>query len=257
MKILIQKSNLEAIKERLIKNINDYISYLDSFLEDHILNSQHYEILLDSKQIGYFSLYEKSILTQFYLDKEYRFLGQEVFDKTRRYEEVQKALVSTSDEFFLSHIIDYTRKIECQAYFFKDSKKEISKDKILNNFSCRLATEEDIDFIKEKTGDFFNNLTKQVKENQIYICYLNELVVSFGVIEKSKLYENVASIGMFTLPEKRQRGIGRNTLTSLKEICYKNNIIPIAGCWYYNHNSKKTLESSGMYSQTRLLIAHF
>ena len=27
----------------------------------------------------------------------------------------------------------------------------------------------------------------------------------------------------------------------------------IAGCWYYNHTSKKTLEKAGMLTQTRLL----
>jgi uncharacterized membrane-anchored protein YitT (DUF2179 family) len=31
----------------------------------------------------------------------------------------------------------------------------------------------------------------------------------------------------------------------------------VSGCWYYNHNSKKTMESAGGYSKTRLLKFYF
>jgi hypothetical protein len=30
-----------------------------------------------------------------------------------------------------------------------------------------------------------------------------------------------------------------------------------SGCWYYNHNSRKTIESAGRYSRTRLLNVTF
>jgi hypothetical protein len=36
-------------------------------------------------------------------------------------------------------------------------------------------------------------------------------------------------------------------------ICAQQGRRPIAGCWYYNHLSKKTLEKAGLFSQTRLL----
>lgn len=255
MNINITKSSFEKIKEKMITSINDQVSYFDSFLEDHILKSEHYEILNGSEQIGYFSIFDKSLLTQYYLDKSFRYYSQEIFDKIRRYEEIQRAFVSTADEFFLTHIIDYSHKIEPQAYFFKDMKAVISDDNILNNFTCRLAVQQDIELIKDKTGDFFDDVIEQVQKKQIYIGYKDEEIMSFGIIEKSQIYRNVASIGMYTVSEKRQCGIGRNTLIRLKEICYQEGIIPIAGCWYYNHNSKKTLQSAGMIPQSRLLVA--
>ncbi len=256
MNFKINECSLEQIKERMLISINERVSCFDSFLEDQIMKSKHYEILLGSKQIGYFSIFEGNKLTQFYLDKEFRYLSQQAFEKVMRFDHVHKASVPTSDEFFLSHVFDYSRKIEPGAYFFKDSKREISRDKILSDFTCRLAEQKEIDLIREKAGDFFDDLERQVEEQQIYIGYLNDQVVSFGVIEKSRLYENVASIGMFTVSDNRQSGIGRNTILQLKKICYKEGITPIAGCWYYNHNSKKTLESAGMFAQSRLLLAH-
>ncbi|MTI49869.1 N-acetyltransferase [Sporosalibacterium faouarense] len=255
MDFKIRKSNLENIKEIMESGLSKHNSYFDSFLEDHIIKSNHYEILDDENNIGYFSIFEENLLTQFYMKDEYQHLSQEVFDKVRRYEQVNKAFVHTGDEFYLTHIIDYSRNIEPQAYFFKDSKIEIPKDKILSDFSYKLATEQDIDIIKKHSGDFFDDVIEQVKKKQLYMGYKNNEVVSFGIIEKSKLYNNVASIGMFTASDKRKCGIGRNTLIHLKEVCYKNNIEPIAGCWYYNHNSKKTLQSAGMIGQSRLLVA--
>lgn len=257
MNIRIIKCDFEKIKESLLRNINDMKSPFDSFLEDHILKSNHYEILLDSNPIGYFSIFNKHLITQFYLDKPYTYLAQEIFDKVRRYEQVEKAFVYTSDEFFLSHAIDYSKKIDCQAYFFQDSEQAILGEKILIDFRCRVATEKDIELILEKSGDFFDDVVKHIKRQEIFIGYLKNKVVSFGIIEKSELYNNIGSIGMFTVSQHRQTGIGRNTLLRMKAVCYENGLTPIAGCWYYNHNSKKTLQSAGMFSQTRLLVVHF
>lgn len=255
MNFKIKECGLQQIREKMMTSINERISYIDSFLEEHIIKSKHYEILLDSRQIGYFSIHKGSLLTQFYMDKEFRHLSQQAFEKVRRFDHVEKAFVPTNDEFFLSHIFDYARKTELQAYFFEDSGREMSKDKILDGFTCRLAVKEDINLIREKAENFFDDIERHVEEQQIYIGYLNQQVVSFGIVEKSVLYENVASIGMMTVSDKRQSGIGRNTILQLKDICYKKGITPIAGCWYYNHNSKKTLESAGMFAQTRLLLA--
>lgn len=256
MSIKIIGCCFEEIKEMITNNINNMRSPFDSFLEGHILKSDHYKVLLDLEAIGYFSIYDKSLLTQFYIDRQYTCLAQEIFDRVKRYQYVQKAFVYTGDEFFLSHAIDYSRKIEPQAYFFQDLKQSNFEEVDLENFSCRVAIEEDIGLISEKSGGFFDDIVKQVSNQEIFIMYLKDQVVSFGIIEKSKLYENIASIGMFTVSEHRQKGIGRNTLLKLKKICYESDLIPIAGCWYYNHNSKKTLQRAGLFSQSRLLVVH-
>ena len=82
---------------------------------------------------------------------------------------------------------------------------------------------------------------------------MDDAIVSFGTIEKSKVYEDIVSIGVFTSKGFRQKEMGRNTPLFLKRECYQNKLRPIAGYWYYNHNSKKTLESAGMFTQTRSL----
>ncbi|MDF2545238.1 MAG: GCN5-related N-acetyltransferase [Anaerosolibacter sp.] len=252
MDIKIKAVELSEIQPMLLENIMGFVSCFDSYLESHIVNAQHYRVMKDTEGIGYFSIFNKGLLTQFYLDKDYRQHGQEVFHKIRKSEEIQHAYVPTSDEFFLSHGLEYARKIDIQAYFFKDSKRDVKHIKI-PNFVCKQATERDIEFIREKSGDFFDDVDRHIKNRELYIGEIEGKVAAFGIIEKSKLYDQVASIGMFTIAEGRQQGIGTNMIIALKELCYEEGITPIAGCWYYNHHSKKTLEKAGLFSQTRLL----
>jgi len=62
---------------------------------------------------------------------------------------------------------------------------------------------------------------------------------------------------MFTNELYRRRGIGRTIIFNLRKWCYENNQTPICGCWYYNENSKMTLESVGFVTKTRLLNIDF
>jgi len=50
-------------------------------------------------------------------------------------------------------------------------------------------------------------------------------------------------IGLFVNTKYRQLGGGRSILICHKDICHENGIIPLPGCWYYNFNSKRTLEA--------------
>ena len=65
------------------------------------------------------------------------------------------------------------------------------------------------------------------------------------------------SIGMYTVPKYRQMNIAKMTLRRLILEALKAQVQPIAGCWYYNHASKKTLEGVGMISNTRHLRISF
>jgi GNAT superfamily N-acetyltransferase len=81
--------------------------------------------------------------------------------------------------------------------------------------------------------------------------------VGFGVLVPSTLQDAVASIGMFTIAAFRGQGVGMATISLLMDECHKRGIRPVAGCWYFNHGSKRTLERAGMVSRTRLLKIDF
>ena len=57
---------------------------------------------------------------------------------------------------------------------------------------------------------------------------------------------------MFTIEPFRNTGVGTTTIALLMAECSRRGLRPVAGCWYYNHGSKRTLERAAV-TQTRLL----
>ncbi|MDQ8736946.1 GNAT family N-acetyltransferase [Paenibacillus sp. LHD-38] len=79
------------------------------------------------------------------------------------------------------------------------------------------------------------------------------VLLGIGLVENSKMLKGLASIGMLTNEAYRKQGIGRVIILQLRKWCEKQGIKPVCGCWYYNEASKRTLESAGMVTKTRLL----
>lgn len=252
MEIKFLSVELPEIQEAVEQHVVTFSAPIDSFIEDHIFESKHYRIQITGKNAGFASIHEESLITQYSLKNAYKSYGQEVFRQLRKMEKVQAAFVPTCDEFFLAHALDDYRQLYKQAYFFMANDEPLRPGDVVDA-PLNLATEQDIDFIKEQSGDFFGDIERMVRGGEIYIALQKDEGVGFGVLVRSKLYRDVASIGMYTIERFRNAGAGTQTIKLLIRECRKQNIQPVAGCWYYNHLSKKTLERAGMYSQTRLL----
>ncbi len=110
---------VDAIKPVLPAHVLTLASPIDSFLEDHILQSHHYRIVVDGEVAGWTAIHNEALITQFGLDARYRHLGQRVFAQVRKLEQAREAFVPTCDEFFLAHALDDYRLLEKQAYFFQ------------------------------------------------------------------------------------------------------------------------------------------
>lgn len=256
MKIQFTSVALAEIQPTLQQHISALPSPIDSFLEDRILASHHYEILADEQRIGWTSVHGESLITQFALLPAYRHLGQAIFAQVRKLEMVRSAFVPTCDEFFLAHALDEVRQLEKQAYFFQHSEQREPYQSALA-LHHRQASREDIPAIQQLSGDFFDKLEERIDDGQIYISErelpASSEIVGFGIIDKGRLCLGVASCGMFVVESARRQGIGAAIIAYLIGRCAELGLRPVAGCWYYNHNSKKTLERAGMFTQTRLL----
>src|SRR5215218_8926403 len=106
------------IREATCQQLRARPSAIDSFLEDHILASNHYRIVVAGETAGFASIHEERLITQFALAEPYRRCGQALFGELRRMEQVRSAFVPTCDEFFLAHALDDYRQLAKQAYFF-------------------------------------------------------------------------------------------------------------------------------------------
>ncbi|WP_088013962.1 GNAT family N-acetyltransferase [Gottfriedia acidiceleris] len=250
--------DVKECKQGDIENlIREYVSNLsspiDSFLEDHILNSIFYSISYNSVVVGYYAIHNKQCLTQFYIDLRFYNESQNTFKYVLRKHSIQSILVPTCDELFLSLVLDHDYKIEKQAYFFQDNKLDIPIEKLYISGEFRAAVLNDAIKIKEVCQDFIDKLEERIENGEIFIFVEGNTLLGIGIVERSMLLDKIASIGMFTNEQFRKQGIGRTIIYHLKNWCYDNNLKPICGCWYYNIQSKHTLESAGMVSRTRLL----
>ena len=232
----------------------------DEFWEDHILRADFYMITIDGHSAGYFAIYQKTKLTQFFLLNQYGHLAQPFFQQILAGYSMKSAFVATCDELFLSLCLDFHRSIELQAYFFDGSvPNEVRPPEFARSCIVPVSAEE-LSEVKEITGDFFDDVAEDdllCKRTMLYRLCENGETLGFGIVVPGKLLPQYASLGMITLEQYRRRGVGRSIQLHLADLCRENGLIPISGCWYRNENSKKTIESAGRYSKTRFLNVLF
>lgn len=234
---------------------------VDSYWEDHVLKSRPYHITADGVQIGFCAIHEASMITLFHLDESYAHLAQETFWACKKLEQVTCAMVPTGDELFLSLCMDDYSRIEKNAYFSIYTPRDI----ILNHkkaLELIPVNREDQLSVLELVTDFWGEHDAQraldtTNHFNIYLAQEGSDLVGFGVIEYSRIVDHVASIGMYVLEEKRQMGYAKNILKNLQLLVESKGCEARSGCWYYNHNSKKSIESAGGYAKSRLLRFYF
>ena len=255
--IIIKKCDYNFLQKYISEYYIKYSIIVDSFWESHVRESNFYKIVDGEDLIGYFAIHKETVLMLFNIFEEYRNISQELFSFIKKYESVKEALIPTGDEFFISHAIDNYSKIEKQAYFSIYTNKN---PQIILDIELQLADIEKDKGILSLCYDFLKGEIENIKntiDEEIYIVKHGDKIIGFGVIEYQKIVEIYASIGMIVREEFRQNGYGANILNRLKNIVKAKGKMPISGCWYYNHNSKKTIESAGAYSKTRLLRFYF
>jgi GNAT superfamily N-acetyltransferase len=247
-----ERVTFAEIREATRQHLGALPSAIDSFLEDNILVSNHYRIVVAGEPAGFASIHEERLITQFALSETCKQHGQELYRELRQMEQVRSAFVPTCDELFLAHALDDYRRLAKQAYFFA-TPPGVGEGEATNRYSMRPAAIADADFVRQESGDFFEHLERHIAAGELFMTLQGEEPVGFGILVKSTLYEDVASIGMYTIERFRQTGVGTATIAMLIEECRRRSLRPVAGCWYYNHGSRRTLQRAGMYSPTRLL----
>ncbi len=253
-----QRSEISPLMDEYLETLN---CVGDDFWEYHIRMAEFYRIESGGGNIGYFGIFrQEQLLTQFYIRKEYWNLAQSIFGEIIEGYDADAAYVLTGDELFLSLCMDHHVRIEKQAYMFDGTiKNEVRPPEYPRSSLFRVKTEE-LEEVLDKTGDFFQPISKTQLETGEYMLYKlceEKEILGYGIIVPNVLLTRYWPCGMITLDKNRRKGIGRSIQLHLADICRENGAIPISGCWYYNHLSKKTIESAGRYTKTRILKVIF
>jgi GNAT superfamily N-acetyltransferase len=256
MQVSFMRAEFTDVKEDVSRHLDSLRGPIDSFLEDHVRDSNHYVISVLGRRAGFASIHSGGLITQFSLTPEHQRFGQSAFQALRRIENVGAAFVPTCDEFYLSHAIDDYRQLLKQAYFF-EVQPSGSAAVEAGAYSLRVATGENEGAIREQSGHLFGDVGKRIESGELFVTDRAGVSVGFGILAKSPFQRSVASIGMFTLEQFRGAGVGTATIALLVGECSRRSMRAVAGCWYYNHASKRTLERAGMTTKTRLLKVEY
>jgi len=245
----------EDKSSKLINVMAEYSSRFtgvtDDFLEHHLIATSLYRIAADGISIGYFTIYEGDKISSFYMDKSKLFLAQTAFRQILIDFKIKIAFAATCDELLLSLCLDNQKSLEMQAYFFEHGGSVVRPPEWDRAF-LHLAKPDDVADILDK-----DDVVENIRLGKYYVMRKNGIFIGQGFFNHNRLNPDRVSIGMSVHPDHRRRGVGRSIIMHLTDICCELGLTPNCGCWYYNYNSKKTLESAGYITKTRLLNVHF
>jgi len=102
-----------------------------------------------------------------------------------------------------------------------------------------------------------NYYSDLIKNNSLFVAFNNSDFLGIGEFRVNEINNKYADIGMAVVEKHRKNKIASYIVNSLKDHCYKNNLIPTAGCDFTNIGSRKTLIKMGMYPIHKILQISF
>ncbi len=247
-----KKTCYQEAKDMVVEHINSLAFPLDSYLEDKLLMSDLYIILTGGKETGYFVISDKTIQF-FYLRLEWVHMAQDIFETIVSEYGIEKVFVISQDSRLAAVMVEWDYSKERGACWFVDSRRDIDYRETADGMIFRPAVKDDVPEIRRVSKDFFDepsynyrNLNERIEAKTVFILEKDGQLIGAGLYEQGCICRDCASIGMFTNPLFRKMGSARKILLNLKEHVYSLGLKPVAGCWYYNTLSRKSLESAGM-----------
>ena len=246
---LTNKNFFEKFLERLGKPFDDY-------LEINIKNSEFYTINYLDNHIGFFSILEEKYLTSFYIPDSLLSHGQEIFKLILSQFNVELMLVTSFDETGLCLVMDYVSRIKTHYIYFKLNSLPVRKAEYpINNF--RKAEIVDIPSIKKYTQNFIDGHEERILKNQLFILEDdNKSFLGLAVMIPHSIQKGICSFGIYVREESRNISVGRSMLLHITKEAEKMNLTPRCACPMSNDIYRKTLESGGFVSESRLFIAY-
>lgn len=251
----IVKVSREDIRELEEKYLESLSNVYDDFYEGHVIESDNYLIEYDGVKAGFFSIKGK-LITRFYILDEYMHHARDLFGKVISEYGVTEGFVPTCDERYVSLSLDHSKKVDLQAYFFKLTDREVRPPEYPFHM-LRRAEASDLEMIIERTGDFVDRHEERIKNGDLYILEEEGEFLGLGITTMNFFMKDYRGTGMFACENKRLTGVGRSIIMHLARIVRNQGYEPLPGCWYHNIGSRKTLESAGYASVTRLLRVGF
>ncbi len=254
--IKIEKCDNEDVNVFIQEHLKVFLYHMDSWPEERLVETEKYMIILNHIKVGYTAIKDNSIF-YFYVRKEFFPYAPSLLEEIIERKKIKSVFVLTQDSFLSALIAEWDYEKKKLACGFTDLGSDDQKDLLEDGEIFRVATQGDCEKIKEMSGDFFDEpgagfscLEDRIDAGIIFVLMEQEEIMGGGIMERSQLFKGTVSIGMYTNASFRKKGVAKKILVNLKKQATKENLKPVAGCWYYNTLSRKSLESAGMIVST-------
>lgn len=230
----------------------------DLNIEENIWSSNYYKIEYNTRLVGYACIDTNKILWEFYLEESAYLHSQEIFQYLIDMKYIIAAECKTYDYLLMSLCHDFQKACEGSAYLFRDYRETRFPETQIPDITYRLAEIGDFDNLEElnqiaEDVDFFHDLKEEISNREVLVFLMEDQLVGAGTFKKIWEGQKFRDIGMVVAKDHRRKGIGTHILIRLKEYCDKHDLIPVCGCWYYHHTSKRTLEKAGFITKHRVI----
>jgi GNAT superfamily N-acetyltransferase len=245
-------STLKESEDLLSQYLQGLSLPMESYAEDNLIQCKVFSIDAGDTPIGFFALQDET-LWFFHVMKERVRYAQDIFAEVIETQGIKEIYVQTSDALLVSLTMDWEFEKRKSAYFFVDGRDTPRPELNFPDVTFTPASLEDFDFIQQETNGFFS--PDDLKNGTIFMLRSSQALLGCGIGVPGRFFTDCMSIGMVTCAGYRRRGVGKYILWKLKKWCYEQGLKPIAGCWYYNTLSRRSLESAGMVSLARGITA--
>lgn len=220
----------------------------DDYVEEAIMDGKLFQLMEGDTVVGVIAINKNNKLTCLYVEEAWLPKYNEIFDQAILFGKIEGVFTVTADTRMMNQLLRKNFDIKKQAYnfWYKGDRQETTID-------FRKAELSDLDLMEPAFGDFFDNYEKKIKQGDLYLGYDQGELVSLGNRTMHRLQEKTASIGMIVKEEHREKGYGTQTIKSLINVCIDNGWEVHAGCWFYNHASRKTLLKAGMHTSNLII----
>lgn len=248
--LTFHEADMDALDGMIRAHIGALATPFESWTEDCLYECRFYALRCDGELIGYAAVFDLT-LRFFYVEPAHFAAAPVLLEKVISGLGLERMQVMTQDPLLCALVAEWEYDKEKFACLFTDV-SDVTCSR-LPDAGFRPAKAGDIPSIRGAAGDFFDkpsggyaNLEQRVGEGLIFILEEAGQLLGCGVAEKSRLMPEIVSIGMFTVRGQRGRGAATRILTELKSWTKRQGLTPVAGCWYYNTLSRKSLEAAGM-----------
>ena len=257
MNITIKASSWNELQTMLTAYFTELGYQNDGFHNGRTISSQPYRLEIDDRTIGFFSIGNAwdggDMLRSFYISPTERRISSDVFCYVLEQFSPKAILVPSNDQHLISLSFETMHRLgtsfDMQAYNFVYGEPTT-------------PAEYDMDCLEEVLPDEYDTMNALTdgqwdgcygdSDWEFYAIRKDGVTLGYGAFGKMQYNDKNVDVGNFTLPEHRNKGVGRSLIINISKAAIAKGYIPTAGCAYGNTTSIATLKSAGYIPENRL-----